>query len=216
MRLLVTGGTGVLGRAFGPLAEARARGAGPGPGRTRPVRPGRRGRGRARRGRGAAPGHAHPAAGQDGAARGVARERPAARRGLGHLGRRGAGRRGQGVRPADGHVRLPGRPAGVGADAGRGTSRSSCAPRWPPSTRPPGSPRPGGAASCCASGFSTGRAPATTSRTRPWAPRCTLRTPAARCSPRSTVPSGVYNVCRDGERVSNRRFAQATGWHPQR
>ena len=30
------------------------------------------------------------------------------------------------------------------------------------------------------------------------------------------VPSGVYNVCRDGERVSNRRFAQATGWHPQR
>ena len=27
-----------------------------------------------------------------------------------------------------------------------------------------------------------------------------------------TVPSGVYNVCRDGERVSNRRFAEATGW----
>jgi len=26
------------------------------------------------------------------------------------------------------------------------------------------------------------------------------------------VPSGVYNVCRDGERVSNRRFAEATGW----
>ena len=30
------------------------------------------------------------------------------------------------------------------------------------------------------------------------------------------VPSGVYNVCRDGERVSNRRFAEATGWHPLR
>ena len=30
------------------------------------------------------------------------------------------------------------------------------------------------------------------------------------------VASGVYNVCRDGERVSNRRFAEATGWHPQR
>lgn len=28
-----------------------------------------------------------------------------------------------------------------------------------------------------------------------------------------TVPSGIYNVCRDGERVSNRRFAEATGWH---
>ena len=30
------------------------------------------------------------------------------------------------------------------------------------------------------------------------------------------VPSGVYNVCRDGERVSNRRFAEATGWRPLR
>ena len=31
-----------------------------------------------------------------------------------------------------------------------------------------------------------------------------------------TVPSGTYNVCRDGERVSNRRFTEATGWRPQR
>jgi len=30
------------------------------------------------------------------------------------------------------------------------------------------------------------------------------------------VPSGVYNVCRDGERVSNHRFAEATGWRPLR
>ena len=30
------------------------------------------------------------------------------------------------------------------------------------------------------------------------------------------VPSGVYNVCRDGERVSNARFADASGWRPQR
>jgi hypothetical protein len=37
----------------------------------------------------------------------------------------------------------------------------------------------------CASGCSTARAPATTSRTRPWAPRCTPRTPDGRCSPRS-------------------------------
>ena len=29
-----------------------------------------------------------------------------------------------------------------------------------------------------------------------------------------TVPSGVYNVCRDGERISNERFARATGWRP--
>ena len=31
-----------------------------------------------------------------------------------------------------------------------------------------------------------------------------------------TVPSGIYNVCRDGERVSNRRFTEAAGWHALR
>jgi 2-alkyl-3-oxoalkanoate reductase len=30
-----------------------------------------------------------------------------------------------------------------------------------------------------------------------------------------TLPSGIYNVCRDGERVSNRRLASAAGWHPE-
>jgi len=29
------------------------------------------------------------------------------------------------------------------------------------------------------------------------------------------VPSGVYNVCRDGERVSNARFKRASGWRPE-
>ncbi len=29
-----------------------------------------------------------------------------------------------------------------------------------------------------------------------------------------SLPSGVYNVCRDGERVSNERFARAAGWSP--
>jgi nucleoside-diphosphate-sugar epimerase len=28
------------------------------------------------------------------------------------------------------------------------------------------------------------------------------------------VPTGIYNVCRDGERVSNARFKQASGWRP--
>jgi nucleoside-diphosphate-sugar epimerase len=28
------------------------------------------------------------------------------------------------------------------------------------------------------------------------------------------LPSGTYNVCRDGERVSSDRFAQAAGWSP--
>jgi nucleoside-diphosphate-sugar epimerase len=30
-----------------------------------------------------------------------------------------------------------------------------------------------------------------------------------------SLPSGTYNVCRDGERVSSERFAQAAGWCPQ-
>lgn len=30
-----------------------------------------------------------------------------------------------------------------------------------------------------------------------------------------TAPSGVYNVVRDGERVSNARFKGATGWRPE-
>jgi nucleoside-diphosphate-sugar epimerase len=30
-----------------------------------------------------------------------------------------------------------------------------------------------------------------------------------------SLPSGIYNVCRDGERVSTERFTQAAGWHPQ-
>lgn len=30
-----------------------------------------------------------------------------------------------------------------------------------------------------------------------------------------SLPSGVYNVCRDGERVSNERFRHAAGWHPK-
>jgi nucleoside-diphosphate-sugar epimerase len=30
-----------------------------------------------------------------------------------------------------------------------------------------------------------------------------------------SLPSGIYNVCRDGERVSAERFTRAVGWHPQ-
>jgi nucleoside-diphosphate-sugar epimerase len=30
-----------------------------------------------------------------------------------------------------------------------------------------------------------------------------------------TLPSGIYNVCRDGERVSTERFTRAAGWHPR-
>ena len=30
-----------------------------------------------------------------------------------------------------------------------------------------------------------------------------------------SLPSGVYNVCRDGERVSNELFTGVAGWHPQ-
>jgi nucleoside-diphosphate-sugar epimerase len=31
-----------------------------------------------------------------------------------------------------------------------------------------------------------------------------------------TLPSGIYNVCRDGERVSSERFVKATGWEAQK
>jgi nucleoside-diphosphate-sugar epimerase len=31
-----------------------------------------------------------------------------------------------------------------------------------------------------------------------------------------SLPSGIYNVCRNGERVSTERFTRAAGWHPQR
>jgi nucleoside-diphosphate-sugar epimerase len=30
-----------------------------------------------------------------------------------------------------------------------------------------------------------------------------------------TLPSGIYNVCRDGERVSNRRLTSVADWHPE-
>jgi nucleoside-diphosphate-sugar epimerase len=30
-----------------------------------------------------------------------------------------------------------------------------------------------------------------------------------------SLPSGIYNVCRDGERVSTERFTETAGWHPQ-
>jgi nucleoside-diphosphate-sugar epimerase len=31
-----------------------------------------------------------------------------------------------------------------------------------------------------------------------------------------SLPSGIYNVCRDGERVSAERFGRAAGWRPKR
>jgi nucleoside-diphosphate-sugar epimerase len=31
-----------------------------------------------------------------------------------------------------------------------------------------------------------------------------------------SLPSGIYNVCRDGERVSSARFTQSAGWCPER
>lgn len=30
-----------------------------------------------------------------------------------------------------------------------------------------------------------------------------------------SLPSGIYNVCRDGERVLSERLARAAGWHPR-
>ena len=30
-----------------------------------------------------------------------------------------------------------------------------------------------------------------------------------------SVPSGIYNVCRDGERIANERFKRTAGWRPR-
>jgi nucleoside-diphosphate-sugar epimerase len=30
-----------------------------------------------------------------------------------------------------------------------------------------------------------------------------------------TLPAGIYNVCRDGERISNARLSRAAGWRPE-
>ena len=30
-----------------------------------------------------------------------------------------------------------------------------------------------------------------------------------------TLPAGIYNACRDGERVSNEKLRRAAGWHPR-
>ncbi|MGN6870459.1 MAG: NAD-dependent epimerase/dehydratase family protein [Solirubrobacteraceae bacterium] len=30
-----------------------------------------------------------------------------------------------------------------------------------------------------------------------------------------SIPSGIYNVCRDGERISNERFKRVAGWRPR-
>ena len=91
------------------------------------------------------------------------------------------------VQPTVTFVYPGGRP--VSEETPVGMCRSSCAPHSPPNGRPPGSPWPGGAVWCCASGFSTARAPERTIRTRAWEPHCTLRTPAARCSRRSMSPA---------------------------
>jgi nucleoside-diphosphate-sugar epimerase len=46
----------------------------------------------------------------------------------------------------------------------------------------------------------------------------TLHSGDAGCAllPALAAPIGIYNICRDGERVSNRRFAKAVGWHALR
>ncbi len=95
-------------------------------------------------------------------------------------------------------------------------SRSSCAPRLPPRSRSAGSPPPGGAAWCCAWGCSTDRVPARIIRIPAWAPRCIARMPDARCSQRLPSPAASTTSAGDSERVSNRRFAEAAGWHAMR
>ncbi len=64
-----------------------------------------------------------------------------------------------------------------------------------------------------ASDSSMGQAPGTT---RPCGARChpPRRRRARALLAALILPSGIYNVCRDGERISNHRFTHAAGWHP--
>ena len=108
MRLLVTGGTGVLGRALRPLAKAAGHElAMPGHEELDLFDPARGRRRRARRRRRPAPGDPDPFARADLGSGRVARERSASRGRFEDPRRRGDRGRGGGLRPADGHVCLP-------------------------------------------------------------------------------------------------------------
>ena len=165
LRLLITGGTGVLGRALRPLAEAQAT-------------------------RSAMPTHEEldlfdPAAvaaavrdvdvvlhlatriapiRADLQPGGVARERPAPRRRIEDPRRcRHRGRCG-GLRPTDRHLRLPAQRSRITRTRLSARCPRSCAPRSPPSRRPCASRAPVDAVSYFDSGCSTARVPATTSQ----------------------------------------------------
>ena len=82
--------------------------------------------------------------------------------------------------------------------------------------RPSASPAPADAASCCGFGLLDGPG---TGNDQPMGDfGATLHVADAGRALLSalSLPSGIYNVCRDGERVSNERFTRAAGWHPQR
>ena len=90
-------------------------------------------------------------------------------------------------------------------------SSRSCARRSRPSARRCASPRPAAAASSCGSGCSTGRAPGQPQPNGHFGATIHVADAATALLAALGAPSGIYNICRDGERVANARFRRATG-----
>ena len=80
--------------------------------------------------------------------------------------------------------------------------------------RPTGSHKAAAGESFSASDSSTGQAQDTQLPVRSLGATLHVADAARALLAALTLPSGIYNVCRDGERVSNSRFTHAAGWHP--
>ena len=215
MRLLITGGTGVLGRALRPLAE---------PARHEFEMPGRE-----ELDLFDPAAVAHAESGVDGVLHLATRIRtldqisdPEAWRDNDRLRaeRRGSSstRRlppGCGLRPAHRYLRLPAERAGLRGHAhrrGPADLRPSLAAR----SRPSASHAPAGAAWSCDSGCSTVPAPGTTSRRATSVPRCTSPTPGAlsfgpwRCPAVPTTSAATVSASRPSASPA------PAGWRPEK
>ena len=104
--------------------------------------------------------------------------------------------------------------AGVRGHAGPARSCRSCAPRSPPSGRLKRFARAGGRGVVLRFGLLDGPGTGSYPPLSDFGACCTSAMPGAPSSALS-LPSGIYNVCRDGERVSSERFTRAAGWHPR-
>jgi hypothetical protein len=75
--------------------------------------------------------------------------------------------------------------------------------------------RAGGRGVVCDSGCSTALARGSMSPWATWGATLHFSDAGRALISALSLPSGICNVCRDGERVSNERFTRAAGWHPE-